>query len=513
MYINRIKIVLIASVCCLLGSGRVAAKVVTIEQDSEGNYIIDSQAKLNQLAIDVNNGNDYSEQTIILTNDIELSTVEYPQANHTPIGLYGIEEYRKPFRGTFDGQGHKITNLQVNAVYYAGLFGYIGAGGVVKDLTVSSLEVRVDKEDRDYTACYVGAIAGYNDGTIVGCANRGVAVYGNVNYAYVGGIVGENAGSIQNCYNLGRVYTTSNNSNYLGGIAGENASSGTIRNCFVRALIDEGNKASDGPVCANNQAVATNISGCFHMNGASTDNHVNLSLSDNSTNNLSSYNNQTKNVLLQDRTLYSDGAWNTFCVPFNISSGASDYFPIAGATVKELDEKTSNFNPSTGVLTLNFIDAATIQAGIPYLIKWDEAIAEDLSNPVFLGVTVEDKSETERAVTTDDGSVTFQGLFDAFSIVEEDKSLLYLGDANTLYYPSGAMTIGSCRAYFRLNGIANARSFILNLDDSQPTAIHETPFTSPHEADTWFSLDGRRLDGKPTQRGVYIHDGRKVVVP
>ena len=29
----------------------------------------------------------------------------------------------------------------------------------------------------------------------------------------------------------------------------------------------------------------------------------------------------------------------------------------------------------------------------------------------------------------------------------------------------------------------------------------------------WYSLDGRKLDGKPTVKGLYIHEGRKVVIP
>ena len=31
-------------------------------------------------------------------------------------------------------------------------------------------------------------------------------------------------------------------------------------------------------------------------------------------------------------------------------------------------------------------------------------------------------------------------------------------------------------------------------------------------ADAWYTLDGVRLDGKPTKKGLYIHGGRKVVV-
>jgi hypothetical protein len=28
----------------------------------------------------------------------------------------------------------------------------------------------------------------------------------------------------------------------------------------------------------------------------------------------------------------------------------------------------------------------------------------------------------------------------------------------------------------------------------------------------WYSLDGRKLSGKPTKSGVYIHNGKKVVI-
>ena len=127
-------------------------------------------------------------------------------------------------------------------------------------------------------------------------------------------------------------------------------------------------------------------------------------------------------------------------------------------------------------------------------------------------MTVEDKTKTECAVTTSDGNVTFQGIFDAFSIPEEDKSILYLGDANQLYYPNDAMMIGSCRAYFKLNVISSVKSCILNFDESETATIHNTPFILHNDADAWFSLDGRRLNSKPAISGVYINNGRKVVV-
>ena len=28
----------------------------------------------------------------------------------------------------------------------------------------------------------------------------------------------------------------------------------------------------------------------------------------------------------------------------------------------------------------------------------------------------------------------------------------------------------------------------------------------------WYTLDGRKLNGKPTKKGLYIHNGKKVVI-
>ena len=39
--------------------------------------------------------------------------------------------------------------------------------------------------------------------------------------------------------------------------------------------------------------------------------------------------------------------------------------------------------------------------------------------------------------------------------------------------------------------------------------IEQTPFDIDNH---WYSLDGRTLSGKPTKKGIYINDGRKVVI-
>ena len=34
----------------------------------------------------------------------------------------------------------------------------------------------------------------------------------------------------------------------------------------------------------------------------------------------------------------------------------------------------------------------------------------------------------------------------------------------------------------------------------------------PQAADHWFTLDGRRLQAKPTAPGIYVNNGKKVVI-
>ena len=80
-------------------------------------------------------------------------------------------------------------------------------------------------------------------------------------------------------------------------------------------------------------------------------------------------NGQTRNVTLSGRTIYSDGDWNTLCLPFNMSAEQIASSPLAGYTIKSLDGTQSNLD-GNGKLTLRFNTATTIEAGRPYIVKW-----------------------------------------------------------------------------------------------------------------------------------------------
>ena len=91
-----------------------------------------------------------------------------------------------------------------------------------------------------------------------------------------------------------------------------------------------------------------------------------------------------------------------------------------------------------------------------------------------------------------------------------------MGSDNNLYYPIKAASIGAQRAYFKIGseGAAQARiaSFNIGYGDSETTDIHSIDNSQWIIDNSWYSLDGRKLQGKPTQKGVYINNGRKVII-
>ena len=237
---------------------------------------------------------------------------------------------------------------------------------------------------------------------------------------------------------------------------------------------------------------------------------------------------QTLAVALSGRTLYKDGSWNTLCLPFAVDLTASG--PLSGDNVQAMTLNTTTSSFADGTLTLNFTATETIPAGTPFIIKWDNT-GVNITNPVFMGVTVSNATNN----ATVEGVLTFTGTYAPVRITDAagDNTKLYLGAANKLYYPTKSMTIGTHRAYFQLLGDLTAgnsaggkehgndvedgvRAFVLNFGD-ESTGITEAEansslFTLHSSLSEWYTLDGRRLDGQPTAKGLYIHGGKKVIV-
>ena len=287
-----------------------------------------------------------------------------------------------------------------------------------------------------------------------------------------------------------------------------------------------------------------------------------IALVDNADNSglITGVNGLTLNVTLQDRTLYKDGDWNTLVLPFNVTADELDTsnHPLHGTTIMELDvegyyegntrydtpadgRKQTGYDATTGTLNLYFKPVydyffppqGGLKAGKPYLISWAKAPnydqadpdTRDLKNPEFTGVTIDN---TDRSVTSSDGYVTFKGTYDRLEWNTENNSILFLGTKNTLYYPQPSdgnyPYINAFRAYFQLNNgltAADVSSARMNFEgENEVNGVKEvlTPEgvsvarNKGVKDDSWYTVNGVKLSGKPTKAGLYIHNGKKVII-
>ena len=246
----------------------------------------------------------------------------------------------------------------------------------------------------------------------------------------------------------------------------------------------------------------------------------------------------THTVALQNRIIYQDDEWSTLCLPFDVDLNDTYDTPLENTTVMELDvdgtydgyyadpegEYKTGFDASSGTLYLFFKEATSIKAGKPYLVKWEslgtgaEGIRAQYYNPVFNDVTIDnsDEAQARSTVTSQDGKVSFCGSYAYQSWASENRSILFLGADSYLYWPLAGAHLGAFRAYFRLNGltVANINSARWGFgDEGETTSLREMRNEELGVRNSgYYNLDGRKLDGKPTTKGLYIHNGKKVVI-
>ena len=172
-----------------------------------------------------------------LTHDIDLSGTEWE-----PIG-----DRNNVYTGTFDGNGHTISNLTITKENLSfgddcGMFGRVGTNATIKDLTLESVRLNVGAD-----GIPIGALAGSNQGTISNCKVSGNISVTNNEMQYVGGIVGwMESGVIQYCHSSASIQ--GGNSEYVGGVlGGEYITATVIKGCSFSGSVT-GNRFVGGIV-------------------------------------------------------------------------------------------------------------------------------------------------------------------------------------------------------------------------------------------------------------------------
>ena len=424
-----------------------SANAVTVGWPTQGKgiedapFIVSSTDDWNEFASYVNSGYAFSGNFVKLGDDIDIST------------MAGTSDANS-FQGTFDGDGNTLTftkgtsqepfaedysapfrhvknavikNLHVDGSIYTSVqmaAGFVGESHGALTITNcrSSVNIHSSKSGDGTHGGFVATLSGSNNViTIDGCVFDG-SFATTASTRNCGGFIGwgvNNKPTIKNSLmKPASVAANMLNNTFARWHTGYEP---TIDNCYFVAAANlptnQGTQAyavNDAPANLGNlvqdydalTAYANGIlfDGKYYVAPAS----ISLAnAADNSTT-ISNANGYVANVTLTGRTLYKDGAWNTLCLPFNVNNFTGT--PLEGATVMELGNSggcKTGFDSATGTLTLDFVDANMIEAGHAYIVKWTSG--DNISNPVFNGVTVVNENPANQKVVSQDGYVQFIG--------------------------------------------------------------------------------------------------------
>ena len=155
--------------------------------------------------------------------------------------------------------------------------------------------------------------------------------------------------------------------------------------------------------------------------------------------------------------------------------------------------------------TIGGLKAKAITAGRPYIIKWTGG--DNLTEPLFEGVTI--SKGGPQPVTFSGGS--FVGNYDEVKVAQGDAfRYIILAGGNSLGYSAVGSTLHNFRAHFEIDDPTEVKACQLSFGEAGTTGI--IPIKSESAAQGIYTLDGLRLESIPTRKGIYIKDGKKVIV-
>lgn len=214
-------------------------------------------------------------------------------------------------------------------------------------------------------------------------------------------------------------------------------------------------------------------------------------------NDLDDYHDEVVDVTLDGFTFNPD-RWITFCVPFDATLEQMQETFGENVDIEEL--VSSTWDAPNLFLMLYFTPRNAIVAGMPYVLKVDATV----TNPRFNGVKIKDVTPT--TITTTYCSMT--GVFSATPLTANDKNTLFISN-NHFYYPTTNEPLPATKCYFSLIGDAQqANSMALSFDEAD--GIMEIFDEKATVDGGWYTLQGVRVS--TPQKGVYIHNGKKVTV-
>lgn len=248
----------------------------TMQLPDAATFELDSAADLNGFEVYCNNVTNFAGKTVKLTKDIYLNGKWVPSVNESgaltngtgvltwsPIGKNGATSTQ--FNGIFDGQGHAIHGVYVNATTRdAGFFGYTGVAAQIKNVKMYDSYINAAGQS------FAGGVVGLFCGTLIEnvYVDESVSVFGAT---AVGGICGAvfpgATRTISKCWFDGNIYSTNM---ILGGIVGYIVGgTNTISDGLVTGTITStkpaGSNASTGGIIGENIIEGTKVIDCLSI--------------------------------------------------------------------------------------------------------------------------------------------------------------------------------------------------------------------------------------------------------
>ena len=430
------------------------------KSDAEYDLLISNKSDWDAFADAVNGGETFEGKTVMLASDFDNNSDPVEKMVGTYIN--STSTYNS-FKGTFDGNGRTLTVGINSSTSNNGPFRY------AVNATIKNLRVAGSITTSGQTAG--GLVARVLEGTVTiqNCISS-VAITENYHhpdgtyYGQYGGLIGRiNTGtvSISNCLFNGQLLQGSNSNN----------------------------KGGDGGFVGYVNSGTLSLTSCLFAPSAG--------ITMNSNNSFTFYRKSNSSTVNEERLYYK--------TTFGTAQGTDASSKSASTLVANGYLGSSNWE----VVSNNAVPKMTTTA----------TSHTNIINPTFSNVIID---ATTRNVDFAGG--TFMGNYAPLEITDANrKSIVLLAAGNKLGYAKTHRTLGAFRAYFDIPSVANApaiSSYELNFgedDDENTTGIIEVNTNNTNltnKAEGVFDLQGRRIANgqKPTAKGLYIVNGKKIVI-
>ena len=202
------------------------------------------------------------------------------------------------------------------------------------------------------------------------------------------------------------------------------------------------------------------------------------------------------------------GAWNTICLPFDVSAAQAKSAFGADVRIAAL-----NVESKGNTLLFDNKTAEGIKAAVPYLIMPSEVKADDKYE--FYNVSIKPENVTPAAAVSTSDGFAFKGIYNKVDITQDinnSKSYAaFLGANNTLFKAKANSTTKGFRAYFVIPN-STATSALRVVVDGNATSIKNINCGVVESDDSVYNLQGQRVDARSLMPGLYIKAGKKFVV-